>query len=612
MKTNSMILITPLCLLNLFFLTVRNYSQTSENMFEKGLKAFLQKDYRNALRDFKTLIREYPDAPRAEFSRLLLVKSCYQLKRYREIAAVTAGYETASAPGNCRDELLLIRAKSALAEDQMAEGARMLIHLRRTAKDQSIRREADSVLEVLADRILTLQEMRTLLATLKEPADIQSAALMTAQRMAVNQRYRQAAALCREMLQERLDHKTEKSFNSLLHRIQPLSEGPVRIGLIASLTGEDSETGTAIRIGAEYGAYQYNLKYEPKIELVILDDHSDIIQSVRHARALCLSDDISVIIGPADGQRMAAVAAEANHYRIPVIAPVTTLAGLTDIGNFIYQANIPLDIQSKMLAEYAFRQLNLKTFAVLAPSDPNGEQSSAAFIARIRQLGGRVLTVERYYEGTEDFRAQLIRIRKIGLLDLVTRSVNFDPLHPMSRKTLDSLYYLYYPSDTDDKDAFAVPMDHIQGLFMPMYSEELKYIAPQLAYYNIRSQWLGSMQWNSLSDLKAQQNYLNGAVFVADAYFNAEDPRYRDFAAQFRQWTGREPALPILWGYDPMGMITELVRTGSFGADEIQAELQNGYEWKGLRHTIRFSKDKRYNDAPVILQFYGGQIKKLN
>lgn len=387
---------------------------------------------------------------------------------------------------------------------------------------------------------------------------------------------------------------------------QMADDATVKIVVITSLSGSMKALGREVLDGLMLAIRQYNERAGLAIELITFDDQSDIVTSIRKTQEAGEADDVSLIIGPNESNMMAAAASIAQHARIPIVSATATQPGLTDIGSYVFQANIPLVDRTERLAEFAVNNLGMKSFAILAPSDEWGDRTASRFAEIVERLGGRIVASERFYDNAVDFRTQFTQIRKRGLMD----KIHGDRTRKISVRELDSLYQRYYPVDPGDKKGNE-PALLLDGIFLPVYTENIKYIAPQMAFYNIQAKPLGEDSWYDLSELRLHQAYIKGAI-VASEYHLEVNANTQKFQAAFKLAYGREPGHEAAYGYDLGCLVADLVRQGARTSDAMYDRLCKGIEWKGIHNTIRLSSQRRANDAIHILQFKDGHFSKLN
>ena len=586
---------------------------TERQIFDAGLDAYRKRSYTESRHHFENLVKRYP-AGAYYTSGLLMLSKTYARMHYFKKSCVLANELISTYPNSAyADDALFQRAQNYYDMDQYVLTCKDLAQVRMRTQEKLLAIRADSLLGMIARNDLSSEDVDDLLMEATDPT---LTAVLQTQYLAnliAQKRYAHTKETLESFLKKETSPSRAKSYRDLLKQIGNSEEGPVRIGCIISLTGANSDVGRSIKAGIEIAIQQHNLANAPRIELVIYDDQSDIIQAIHAAKELVTDDGISAIIGPIESNTMAAASVIADQRRIPILSPTATKSGLSQIGPYVYQANMNIEARSEAIARYAVEELGFKTFAVLSPSDNYGDIAATSFARTVEKLGGKVIVIEKFYENTSDFKGQLVHLRKMGFIERALPQTSYRMISKLTAPQIDSIYAQYYPIDsTASESEYNLPMDFIDGLFLPVYTDDIKYIAPQLAFYNIKTQLLGNDNWYDLTELRLHQSYINGVRFVSESFMDPGDPDVKSFNAAFKKMNGSVPLREAVYGYDLMNLLASVIESGSYTSEEIQAELKKGITWNGIHNKIIFTKDSRVNSSVHILQFSDGKIKKLS
>ena len=591
----------------------QNKTFTEKQLFESGVQAYRKSSYEESKNNFETLIAQHPEGTYYTAGLLMLSKTCAQMQFGKRSIALANKILTSYPKSTYADDALFQRAQSYYFLNQYVSACKDLALLRTQTPEKQLSVRADSLIRMIAQNNLLSEEINDLMLLEKDP---EVGAVLQTQYIAnlfAQKRYTQAKKVLDATLKKELSASRFKTYRDMIKQIAGNEEGPVRIGCIISLSGANSDIGKSIKAGIELAIQQHNRSNKPPIELVVYDDQSDIIQAIQAARELTSDDGISAIIGPIESNTMAAAAVIADQFRIPIISPTATKSGLTQIGPYVYQANMNIEARSEAVARYAVEKLGFKKFGILSPSDSYGDIAATSFARTVEKLGGKVIVIEKFYENTSDYKGQLVHLRKMGFIEQALPQTSYRLLSKLTAPQIDSIYAQYYPIDsTSAENEYNQPMDFIDGLFLPVYTDDIKYIAPQLAFYNIKTQLLGNDNWYDLTELRLHQNYVNGVIFVSESFMDPVDPDVKSFNETFKKMNGALPSREASYGYDLMNLLALIIDSGSYTSEEIQAELKKGVTWKGIHNRIFFSKESRVNSSVHILQFYDGKIKKLS
>ncbi|MBN2412913.1 penicillin-binding protein activator [candidate division KSB1 bacterium] len=389
----------------------------------------------------------------------------------------------------------------------------------------------------------------------------------------------------------------------------------VRIGVILPVTGYFSTEAKDMLRGMALALHQNS--FNDKIEVVVADSKGNIVDAVNTATDL-LKEDISLVIGELEDNISSALAGLTSQKNMPLLVPLATNNGIAAIGNSTFQTNNDLNTRGAALAEFACNNMQMKTFATIAPADEYGNAITDAFTKKVDQLGGTIIAQKWYYPGSNDLKRQFDAIREAGFRYSFRDSLTKYGLE-ITPARIDSFYnalnyFIKEESDDDEGliESTDIEVNSIDGLFMPVYEEELSIIAPQMALSNIVTKPLGGGFWLNEKQLRIQRNYINGAIFVTSYFISETDPKYRLFTNQFREYTSTSPGKMSLYGYNIMNLIIQAVKAGYTNSRDIVSYLEKVNNYECIGGKISFIQNNRVNSAVNIIQFQDGNLYKIN
>ena len=389
----------------------------------------------------------------------------------------------------------------------------------------------------------------------------------------------------------------------------------VKIGILLPISGLFSAEATDLMRGMAF-SLKNRKKSTPEIEIYLKDTKGSAVETVKSTLSL-IDQDVNLVIGELESNKSSTVAGVMANSKIPLIIPIATENGLATISANIFQMNNDLETRGAQLAEYAFKNMGLRTFATLAPADEYGNALSDAFSNKIDELGGTILAQQWYYPGTPELKRQFDAIRESGIRYALRDSIAHMKLS-VTPQRLDSLCRSidrYVKRRSEDRtgvvESYNIPVTSIDGLFMPTYEEDIDIVAPQYALSNLSAKVLGGDYWNNGEVLRKQRSYLNGSIFIAGNYFPETDLVYRDFVNKFRQITSASPGVMAIYGYNVMNILIDAVDQGKTSSSEIIEFLENLGNYEGLGSEFTFSKEHHVNQAVNILQFQDGNIYNI-
>ncbi len=411
----------------------------------------------------------------------------------------------------------------------------------------------------------------------------------------------------------------KKSNSQILKKARFLKEknyeNPVRVGIILPVTGYFSAEAKDMLRGMALALHQQS--FTENIEVIVADSKGNIVDAVNAANDL-LKEDISLVIGELEDDISSALAGLTSQKNMPLLVPVATNNGIAAIGESTFQTNNDLNTRGAALAEFACNNLQMKTFATIAPADEYGNAITDAFTKKVDQLGGTIIAQKWYYPGSNDLKRQFDAIREAGFRYAFRDSLTQYGLK-ITPARIDSFYNALNSKIKDESEddeglieSTEIEMSSINGLFMPVYAEELSIIAPQMALSNIVTKPLGGGFWLNEKQLRIQRNYINGAVFVTGYYISDTEPNYRTFMNQYRDFTSASPDKMSIYGYNVMNLIIQAVKEGNKNSQDIAAFLSKVDNFQGIGGNISFRNNQNVNSSVNILQFKDGNLYKIN
>ena len=403
-----------------------------------------------------------------------------------------------------------------------------------------------------------------------------------------------------------------------------IAQGPtvaLKIGVILPLTGFYSQQATDVANGIRMAYTPWKNNHPGiKIQLNIFDSHGSIIEALKTTQRLIADKNTLALLGTLESGPTAAIAAVSSYGNVPMLAPTGTETGIADLGKNVFQMDGNMDVRGKILAEFAIRNLHLKTFVILAPADEYGKQITDSFAATIDRLGGKILAESWYYEGAMDFKSQLSHIRNVGLEKMVWDSLR--TAYPdYSDPQIDSLFAIEKQIRRKKNrnrvikklaDSTAVPVTSIDGIFLPVYTEDIKYIAPQYAMFNIQSQILGGDYWNDINLLNDNSRYVNGVIFTTDVNVRENGLPYLRFQNQYRKNFNASPSKFSVLGYDTMNFLLKAIGLGNYTKSDVLKALQKIEAFDGLHGTFKFVNGSRVNSGMILLRYENGSFRQVN
>jgi ABC-type branched-subunit amino acid transport system substrate-binding protein len=624
------------------------YSGEAERIFLEGLDHFTSKDFTGAYERFVDIISRYPRSQRTSAATIMGAKSLLSLRRYDESIRLLNTFLSSTRESLYLDDAHFTLGVNYYLTRRYVLSAAELLHVLETSREKALLEKSDSLLGTLIDDHLEDGPVARLLEKASQPRMKFFIGLKLAEKYSTMGRIDQARAVIHPLLQQYPTLSYASSAREFLKKIEKKST--LRVGAVLPLfqeSREATERGIGIEIlqGMEFAVEEFRGRGAAWVELKVIDSEGEPGKAAHAVMALRTDPEVRAILGPVYSAEVSASARAASDSGLPLISPTANANGLTTGGRSIFQANPDYEIRGRAMARYAVRRLGLQTFMLLAPSDSYGKYLAESFSAEVERIGGRVIAREWYEHGATDMQEQFTRLRNSARLEAAEPLISFARRMPQSeiktlvaagvpRRTLDSLLAekakvkvsallgsngtaradsLGIPTmkELSQPDSLEIPIKNVDGFYLPIASaEEIGIVSSQLAYYNFKTQLLGSGEWYNPDELDANRRYTDRVVFDSDTYVEPTDAGYLKFFDGFYQRTGKRPTKNTLFGYDTASLLLSVIASGAVTRDQIIDALQ-GQEFQGLHSKIKFN-GRRVNSVLTILQFISGEVRKVD
>jgi len=320
------------------------------------------------------------------------------------------------------------------------------------------------------------------------------------------------------------------------------------------------------------------------------------------------------IFGPIENDITAACAAVAKYRNIPLVSPTATRGRINSISTTSILLAPSVETIGREIAAFAVDSLKLKRLASLTPMDDYFVEMSNSFKSTVEALGSQVPAQEWYYPGDQSFKKQFRILKRAGLKLAFTDSIK-ESKPDISEPSLDSLYTLFQKKqrqklkETKTKlDSADIPVETFDGFFLPLFKDDISYLASQYAYANFHSQLLGNADWYDTKVLKRNKSYIKGLIFASDGYLNEESWDYRQFRNKFRTKFKKTPQRYAIIAYDSFNFIGPILRDNShLTHDNFIEKVVARKPYQGIYRRIDIDSN-RENNSVRILKFIYGQI----
>jgi branched-chain amino acid transport system substrate-binding protein len=201
--------------------------------------------------------------------------------------------------------------------------------------------------------------------------------------------------------------------------LQPVpAQEPIKIGVVGPHSGPAAYDGTSTLIGAQVAAEEINgaggLLGGRKIEIVAADSRGIPAESVSAYRKVVTQDKVVAVDCCWFSSSTIATHPTIEELKIPTTTGVAFLpdAKETKLTYLFKFAQTPR-LESRFV-DYWVKKLNMKRVAFLARNDDWGRATSGVYQARLKELGGTVLSSDYYTPGEKDFYSYLTKVKALN------------------------------------------------------------------------------------------------------------------------------------------------------------------------------------------------------
>ena len=201
--------------------------------------------------------------------------------------------------------------------------------------------------------------------------------------------------------------------------LQPVpAQEPIKIGVVGPHSGPAAYDGLSTLIGAQVAADEINsaggLLGGRKIEIVAADSRGIPAESVSAYRKVVTQDKVVAVDCCWFSSSTIATHPTIEELKIPTTTGVAFLpdAKETKLTYLFKFAQTPR-LESRFV-DYWVKKLNMKKVAFLARNDDWGRATSGVYQARLKELGGTVLSSDFYTPGEKDFYSYLTKVKALN------------------------------------------------------------------------------------------------------------------------------------------------------------------------------------------------------
>ena len=352
---------------------------------------------------------------------------------------------------------------------------------------------------------------------------------------------------------------------------------PKLIGIVLPRTGKFAALSNLI---LDAISMQIDLQDRGPLRAIVKDSKGEPDAAQQAVEELAREGVIGIIgpIGPAEST---AAAVRAQELGIPIVL-LSRAEGLTQLGAYVFREMTTSSQQARAVSKYAAEKLGAKTFALLQPDSPSGEELGRLFWDGVDAAGGEMRGFEHYADRSTNFKKTVQRL--VGRDNLAERKEFVEEEARIAQEITDP--YRKRKALAQLRSA-AAPIIDFDVLFLADFADEVRLLAPALAAEDIISngcdvkelevakkttkkedlrtvQLLGWMGWDSPQLVDPQMGaarYVQCSIFV-DAFYNrSQRPATQKFVESYEQSYKRLPLLLEAHAHDAAGIVKSVIES---------------------------------------------------
>lgn len=346
----------------------------------------------------------------------------------------------------------------------------------------------------------------------------------------------------------------------------------IRIGVFEPITGANAAGGALEVEGVRLANELYPEVLGKKVELVIADNKSDVVEAASAAARLVERDKVTAIIGSWGSGYSIAAGDIVRDARIPAVAASATNPLVTQGNEYYFRVCFIDPFQGTVMANYAFNNLDAKKAAIIQEVSNDYAVGLAKFFTdSFRELTGdedSIIEVANYNTGDQDFSSQLLNVNSKNP-DVIFAPGNFT------------------------ESAMLIRQARQAGITVPI---------------------IGGDTWETPEFIDIGQELVEGAVF--STFFTSETPITKEsekFLDAYRSKYNREPAAVTALGYDAYILILDAIaRANSTDPVAITEEIAKTQGFEGAAGIITLDVNGDAVKSAVIKTVKDGEFTYLD
>ena len=199
------------------------------------------------------------------------------------------------------------------------------------------------------------------------------------------------------------------------------ADEPIKIGLIAALSGQSAKSGEGITRGLSVAIDEINKKGGVlggrMLELVRRDDESNPGKGQTAARELIDKEGVATLFGGIDSPVSLAIVPIVNAAKVPFMGVWAAATNITRNGadpNYVFRVSAVDVLVDKALMNHATKTFGAKKPGLILVNNAWGESNHGGLTAAAKDMGLTIAGAEKFEDKDVDMTPQLGRLRDAG------------------------------------------------------------------------------------------------------------------------------------------------------------------------------------------------------
>ncbi|MCA9352772.1 ABC transporter substrate-binding protein [Patescibacteria group bacterium] len=334
------------------------------------------------------------------------------------------------------------------------------------------------------------------------------------------------------------NNKTEEEFRD-----------PIKIGWVSGMTGTSSKYGTfeAGKMAMDEINAAGGINGRP-LEIIFEDGQCKGTVAAQAANKLINIDNVKIILGGHCTPESAAIQPIAEKNKVLLFASVTSSPTMSNIGEYFFRTTSISTIQSYILANKAYNDLNLRNIAVYYEQTDYAEPIAEKFKEEFEKLGGNISVFEGFAPETNDFRTSLTKAK----------------------------------------------VNNVDGIFMsPQRPDAGINLVKQIAELNLNVQLFGNDIMSGEYIVSDLAEYVEGMLVASPEYDEENNPKSKKFAESYYENYGVANPFGVFTAesYDAVYIIAEAIEKYGEDIEKIKDYLSHLKNYDGVSGKISIDEN---------------------